>query len=138
MFNIREFVSEFEIKASSSITTHHEKLESQQHKVKETEVIICEGISRKRLVEQLITSFDTITNKRHKKEIFERRLAMVIENSSVEDNDNNKVTLAEAEHYNKKIMQISSTKSTHNTDVCSTLPPTVMVLQMLLHFDTIL
>ena len=43
---------------------------------------------------------------------------MVIENSSVEDNDNNKVTLAEAERY-KKIMQISSTKSTHNTDVCS-------------------
>ena len=62
MFNIREFVSEFEIKASSSITTRHEKLESQQHKVKETEVIVCEGISRKRLVEQLITSFDTITN----------------------------------------------------------------------------
>ena len=51
--HINEIVSKFETnKASSSITTRHEKLESLQHKIKETEVIIYEGIPIKRTLQQ--------------------------------------------------------------------------------------
>ena len=52
MFCINEIVSKFETKASSFITTRHEKLESLQHKIKETEVVIYEGITIKRTFQQ--------------------------------------------------------------------------------------
>jgi len=114
LFNISEFVSEFEPKASSSITNRHEKLQSQQNKIKETELIITEGAPRKRTIEQLIASFDSITNKRHKKDIFERTLSIVVERSSA-DNNTDFISQAEVERY-KNIMQASSTKSNSKVD----------------------
>jgi len=112
MFNISTFVSEFEVKASTSITTRHEKLQCQENKTKEAELIISEGTPRKRTFQQLIASFDSITSKRHKKDFFERTLAIVLD----VDKSKNSITEEEAERY-KMIMQTSSsTKANSNMD----------------------
>ena len=112
MFNISTFVSEFETKASNSITARHDKLQCQENKPKEAELIISGGTPRKRTFEQLIASFDAITSKRHKKDIFERTLAIVLD---VHKNKNS-ITEDEAERY-KTIMQTSSSaKSNYNKD----------------------
>jgi len=112
MFNISTFVSEFEVKASNSITIRHENLQCQENKTKEAQLIISEGTSRKRTFEQLIASFDAITSKRHKKDIFERTLAIVLD---VHKNKSD-ITESEAEAY-KSIMQTSSsTKANSNME----------------------
>ena len=60
----------------------------------------------------MIASFDSITSKRHKKDIFERTLAIVLD---VHKNKND-ITEEEAKRY-KSIMQTSSsTKANSNMD----------------------
>jgi len=113
MFNISTFVSKFEVKASNSITTRHENLQCQENKTKEAQLlIISEGTSRKRTFHQLIASFDAITSKRQKKDIFERTLAIVLD----VDKNTGDITKSEAEAY-KSIMQTSSSaKATSNNE----------------------
>ena len=112
MFNISTFVSEFETKASNSITARHDKLQCQENKPKEEELIIIEGSTRKRTFDQLVSSFDSISNKRQKKQIFEKTLAIVLNLKQNKDT----ITKDEAVAY-KEIMQTSSSsKSDYNKD----------------------
>ena len=76
MFDMSAFVEIIDIKASNAIKKRHENLENEEPKVNNEDVEILVGTPRKRLLTNLLTSFD-IKSKRHKKEIFERTLKVV-------------------------------------------------------------
>ena len=110
-FNISGFVEEIEDKASTSIFKRHQNLESHQKETKNTQLIITEGCSRKRMVEQMVASFDSLRSKRHKTDIFEKTLSMLAEvNSSDNGPNKEKITAAEVVTY-KEIMELSSARS---------------------------
>ena len=115
MFNIGLFVRNFELKASRAITTRHKELESQQPKAKQANLEITVGLPRKRLLEELMTSFITNKNKRHKTEIFQRTLTMVSRTCSAEHKSDN-ISEAEVTLYND-IFKEPSSKPTNDKEV---------------------
>ena len=86
MFDMSAFVKNIESKASNAIKTRHANLENEETKDNNEDVEILGGQPRKRLLEDLMTSFDN-KSKKHKKEIFQRTLKMVADSFKKEEED---------------------------------------------------
>ena len=136
MFDMSAFVKIIESKASNAIVTRHANLENEETKDNNEDVEILGGQPRKRLLEDLMTSFDN-KSKKHKKEIFQRTLKMVADSFKKEEEDDSSteekmISMSEATVYkglfapiNKKQDKIdngsnksdSSSDESDNTDL---------------------
>ncbi len=97
------FVKIIESKASNAIVTRYANLENEETKDNNEDVEILDGQPRKRLLEDLMTSFDN-KSKKHKQEIFQRTLKMVADSfKKVEEYDSsteeNMISMNEATAY---------------------------------------
>jgi hypothetical protein len=91
MFDMSAFVKIIESKASNAIKTRHANLENEETKDNNEDVEILGGQPRKRLLEDLMTSFDN-KSKKHKKEIFQRTLKMVADSFKDEEDSSTEET----------------------------------------------
>jgi len=116
MFDMSAFVGIIEPKASSAIKNRHENHEIEQPKVHNEDAVITIGSNRKRLLQDLIVSYEN-KSKKHRKEIFERALNMVSK-SCTKDNTEKTISADEADIY-KTIFADINPKSDKNQDNCN-------------------
>ena len=108
MFDMSSFVGVIDQRASTAIKKRHKNLErTEEPKVQNEDADITVGSNRKRLLENLVQSYENKT-KKHKTAIFGRALNMVSETCS-QGNDDKTIAENEVDIYKKIFAEINPT-----------------------------